>query len=280
MNIISDIPTLQALIKSWRSSPSQARVALVPTMGNLHAGHLALVQKAKTVADHVIVSIFVNPLQFGPHEDFQRYPRTLKADVAQLTSQGVDAIFAPKTLPSSLTRVVVPGLSHELCGATRPQLFEGVTTIVSKLFNLIQPDIAVFGEKDFQQCVIIRQMVHDLNFPVEIITSPIVRATNGLALSSRNRYLTRTERKIVPKLYAILCEMREKIKLGEENYGELCANATQQLLCSGFTKIDYVSVREATQLKMPDIGDKNLVILAAAFLGRTRLIDNVMLEKS
>lgn len=279
ISTIHNTVALQTLKKAWRQK--NERIAFVPTMGNLHDGHLALVQKAKQVADRVIVSIFVNPLQFGPHEDFLRYPKTLKADVDKLTFLDVDAIFAPgidEIYPDGkmpLTRVIVPGLSDDLCGITRPQLFYGVTTVVSKLFNIVQPDIAIFGEKDFQQLLIIQQMVKDLNFPIEILSGSIVRETDGLALSSRNQYLNGKERKIAPELYKILCWLHEQIRLGRNNYDALCETATKQLLEAGFEKIDYVAIRDKDNLKIPTKETSHLIILAAAFIGKTRLIDNV-----
>jgi pantoate--beta-alanine ligase len=280
MKMIEHIHVLQALEKPWRQKGES--IALVPTMGNLHAGHLALVQKAKSLADHVVVSIFVNPTQFGPQEDFQRYPRTREADMEKLQSCGVDVVFVPETeevypsLSSTLcTRVVVPGLSYELCGVTRPQLFEGVTIVLTKLFHMVQPDIAVFGEKDFQQCVVIRQMVRDLNFPVKIVTGATVREKDGLACSSRNQYLTEDARKKAPVLYATLSEVAAQIEAGNENYLALSEAATRRLVEAGFDKVDYVSIREAEHLGPPRKEDKNVVVLAAAFLGKTRLIDNV-----
>lgn len=281
MNIVSHIHALQTLEKPWRQKGES--IALVPTMGNLHAGHVALVQQAKSLADHVVVSIFVNPTQFGPQEDFGRYPRTLEADVEKLQACGVDVLFTPEieevypSLSSTpCTRVVVPELSYELCGVTRPQLFEGVTIVVTKLFHMVQPDIAVFGEKDFQQCVVIRQMVRDLNFPVEIVTGATVREKDGLACSSRNQYLTEDARKKAPILYATLCEVAACIQAGQADYLVLAEAATRRLLEAGFDKVDYMSVREAEHLGLPRKEDKKGVVLAAAFLGKTRLIDNVV----
>lgn len=282
MITFNNIPLLRKQLHDWRKS--DARIAFVPTMGNLHAGHLALVQKAKKVADRVIVSIFVNPLQFGPTEDFARYPRTHAADIEKLITEKVDALFLPETealYPNEqmpITRVSVPGLSDDLCGVTRPNLFYGVTTVVAKLFNIVQPDIAVFGKKDFQQAVIIRQMVKDLNFPIEIITIPTTREPDRLAMSSRNQYLTPEERALAPKLYESLHLIQQAIQEGNVNYTALCEEAKQQLEQLGF-KVDYIEVRNQETLRSPVPGSQeNLVILGAAFLGKTRLIDNVVIN--
>jgi len=280
--LIHSISALQALETTWRRKGE--RIAFVPTMGNLHDGHLALVQQAKHTAERVVISLFVNPLQFGPGEDFLRYPRTMEADRAKLASLRVDAVFVPEIeeiYPNGampLTRVVVPGLSDDLCGITRPQLFYGVTTVVSKLFHIVQPDIAIFGEKDFQQLVVIQQMVRDLNFPIEILSGATVREIDGLALSSRNQYLSDEERKIAPALYKILCETLEQALSKKDNYDVLCATATKQLLDSGFEKVDYVAIRNKNSLNIPSGKESHLIVLAAAFLGKTRLIDNVSLS--
>ena len=204
-------------------------------MGNLHDGHLALVQQAKQAADYVVVSIFVNPLQFAPHEDFNTYPRTPEQDIEKLKSRDVDILFLPNAdeiYPQAkmpVSRVIVPGLSDELCGKTRPHFFYGVTTIVAKLFNIVQPHIAIFGEKDFQQLVIIRQMVTDLNFPITILSGPTIRESDCLALSSRNRYLNAQERANAPQLYATLSWIKEQIIYGQRDYEHLCKLAGQKL---------------------------------------------------
>lgn len=274
---ITDIPALQHQIKHWRAQ--QQRLAFVPTMGNLHQGHLQLVEQAKSCADKVLVSVFVNPMQFPPGSDYKHYPRTLKEDAKQLESLGVDVLFAPEVTdiyPENLehtTKVAVPGLSDILCGEFRPGHFVGVTTIVAKLFNLVQPDIAIFGEKDYQQLVIIKKMVEDLGFPVEIHSGATVREADGLAMSSRNQYLTETERKNAPLLYRTLLYAKEQINSGAD-FATIEADAIQQLTHAGF-KPDYVSIRNADTLAAEIATGNSLVILAAAWLGKARLIDNI-----
>lgn len=281
-NLIHSIDALHTLQTPWRQK--NERIALVPTMGNLHEGHLALVKLAQQVADRVVVSIFVNPLQFGPNEDFLRYPRTMEADSAKLASFNVDAVFVPdmnEIYPNGempLTRVIVPGLSDDLCGITRPQLFYGVTTVVSKLFHITQPNIAIFGEKDFQQLVIIRQMVRDLNFPIKILSGATVRELDGLALSSRNQYLDARERQIAPKLYATLREIEKQLHASEKSHTQLTEAAVDHLLSEGFNKVDYVAIRDKQTLGTPIPGKNELIVLAAAFLGNTRLIDNLAIN--
>jgi pantoate--beta-alanine ligase len=276
--IIHHTSALRSLETTWRRAGE--RIAFVPTMGNLHDGHLALVKQAKQAADRVVVSIFVNPMQFGPTEDFARYPRTMETDASQLALLNVDAIFVPdinEIYPNGempLTRVIVPGLSDDLCGVTRPQLYYGVTTVVTKLFHIVQPDMAVFGEKDIQQVVIIRRMVQDLNFSIEILSGDIVREADGLAMSSRNQYLSIQERKTASTLYATLCAVRDQIKAGSADYEKLSETAIKNLLNEGFDKVDYLTVRDKKTLSAP-VEKNELVILAAAFLGKTRLIDNV-----
>ena len=269
---------LRARIREWRAR--QNRIALVPTMGNLHAGHLRLVQHARASADRVVVSIFVNPMQFGPGEDFARYPRTLEADRAALMEADADLLFLPDLevmYPRDLdqmTRVEVPALGDILCGAARPGHFAGVSTVVAKLFNLVQPDSAVFGEKDYQQLVIIRRMVEDLNIPVSIEGITTVREPDGLAMSSRNRYLEPGERAIAPRLYQVLCEVRERLSAGERDHGAIEQAALEALTLAGFEP-DYVSIRRAADLASPAAADQALRVLAAARLGAMRLIDNI-----
>ncbi len=265
----------------WRSAGNT--IALVPTMGNLHLGHLALVDAAKARADRIVVSIFVNPLQFGPGEDYARYPRTLQADREKLVNCGVDMLFSPPVEAmyplgtEAATHIEVPGLSDILCGASRPGHFKGVATVVGKLFNLVQPHLAVFGEKDYQQLLVIRKMVMDLNFPVEIIGVPIIRETDGLALSSRNQYLSPQERKIAPHLYQSLCDTRSAIERGEQDYPRLARQQKAKLRQLGFDP-DYFAILRAHDLTKPLAGERPLVILAAAKLGQTRLIDNLILS--
>ncbi|MEA3303457.1 MAG: pantoate--beta-alanine ligase [Pseudomonadota bacterium] len=281
MKTVNTIDALRRTITSWRSNAE--RIAFVPTMGNLHDGHLALIDAAKKQADRTVASIFVNPLQFGEGEDFETYPRTLDDDSSQLASRGVDLLFAPPVevmypLAQQLqTRVEVPEVSHILDGEFRPGFFVGVATVVCKLFNMVQPDIAVFGEKDFQQLHIIRRMVEDLQMPIEIVASPTVRESDGLAMSSRNNYLDAQQRKVAPLIYRSLQKAAEEIKQGEEDYLQLESVARASLENAGFV-VDYFSVRNAVTLDPAKAGESNLVILTAAWLGRTRLIDNLVLK--
>ena len=255
-------------------------VAFVPTMGNLHEGHMQLVRKARQLADVVVVSIFVNPLQFGANEDLGNYPRTLAEDKQKLFAEGVNYLFYPaveEIYPEGLDkqcRVTVPELSETLCGASRPGHFTGVATVVSKLFNIVQPDSAVFGKKDFQQLAIIEKMVEDLCMPIDIVGIETARDVDGLALSSRNGYLTKQERAIAPFIHATLQELREAVACGFDNYVDLEKHAREKLKSVGFEP-DYVSVRDARTLKEVNPYTEQIVILAAAKLGKTRLIDNV-----
>lgn len=274
---------LRQRIKRWRDI--QQRVALVPTMGNLHAGHLALVKRARQLAERVVVSIFVNPLQFGPKEDFGAYPRTPDADRLQLAAGGVDLLFTPEVeemYPAgvdAVTRVEVPGLTGVLDGALRPGHFTGVATVVTKLFNMVQPDVAIFGEKDYQQLLVIRRMTTDLCLPVEIVGHPTMREPDGLAMSSRNQYLTRAERSQAPLLQRVLRETSLAIKDGKRDFPELQRQATQRLAEGGF-RPDYVEIRHADTLDPAAAGDAHLVVLGAAWLGKARLIDNIALDLS
>lgn len=278
MRTIARIPALRAQITAWRDDGAQ--VALVPTMGNLHEGHLALVRRARELADRTVVSVFVNPLQFVPGEDFDAYPRTPDADRIKLSEAGVDLLFSPpvdEVYPGDLegtTRVQVPALDGILCGAFRPGHFTGVATVVTKLFNLVQPDYAVFGDKDYQQLLLVRRMVRDLCFPVDVVAVPTVREPDGLAMSSRNRYLGASERAAAPQLYRVLCELAARLMAGETDYTALERAATGRLQASGF-RPEYVSVRRAADLAAPAPGEQALVVLAAAWLGRARLIDHV-----
>ncbi|EKO3169429.1 pantoate--beta-alanine ligase [Salmonella enterica subsp. enterica serovar Cerro] len=277
MLIIETLPLLRQHIRHLRQEGK--RVALVPTMGNLHDGHMKLVDEAKARADVVIVSIFVNPMQFDRPDDLVRYPRTLQEDCEKLNKRKVDYVFAPaveEIYPQGLegqTYVDVPGLSTMLEGASRPGHFRGVSTIVSKLFNLIQPDIACFGEKDFQQLALIRKMVADMGYDIEIVGVPIIRAKDGLALSSRNAYLTAEQRKIAPGLYNVMNSIAEKLIAGERELQEIIAIAEQELNEKGF-RADDIQIRDADTLQELTETSKRAVILAAAWLGQARLIDN------
>ncbi len=278
MITLGTIVDLRRQVRQWRMAGE--RIALVPTMGNLHAGHMALVQQARGLADRVVVTIFVNPLQFGAGEDFESYPRTMQQDSSALTDTGADLLFAPSvdevyTRPQQIqTKVEVPGLSDILCGASRPGHFVGVSTVVCKLFNIVQPDIALFGEKDYQQLMIIRYMVDDLCIPVEIVGVPTVREADGLAMSSRNGYLTVQERKQASELYNTMRKTAKALESGEKDYAKLEVDARQALETSGF-RPDYYSIRRADDLSEPTRRDSSLVIVAAAYLGRARLIDNL-----
>ncbi|HAZ6903659.1 TPA: pantoate--beta-alanine ligase [Escherichia coli] len=281
MLIIETLPLLRQQIRRLRMEGK--RVALVPTMGNLHDGHMKLVDEAKARADVVVVSIFVNPMQFDRPEDLARYPRTLQEDCEKLNKRKVDLVFAPSVkeiYPNGTethTYVDVPGLSTMLEGASRPGHFRGVSTIVSKLFNLVQPDIACFGEKDFQQLALIRKMVADMGFDIEIIGVPIMRAKDGLALSSRNGYLTAEQRKIAPGLYKVLSSIADKLQAGERDLDEIIAIAGQELNEKGF-RADDIQIRDANTLLEVSENSKRAVILVAAWLGDARLIDNKMVE--
>ncbi|EQO24274.1 pantoate--beta-alanine ligase [Escherichia coli] len=281
MLIIETLPLLRQQIRRLRMEGK--RVALVPTMGNLHDGHMKLVDEAKARADVVVVSIFVNPMQFDRPEDLARYPRTLQEDCEKLNKRKVDLVFAPSVkeiYPNGTethTYVDVPGLSTMLEGASRPGHFRGVSTIVSKLFNLVQPDIACFGEKDFQQLALIRKMVADMGFDIEIVGVPIMRAKDGLALSSRNGYLTAEQRKIAPGLYKALSSIADKLQAGERDLDEIIAIAGQELNEKGF-RADDIQIRDADTLLEVSENSKRAVILVAAWLGDARLIDNKMVE--
>ena len=281
MLIIETLPLLRQQIRRLRMEGK--RVALVPTMGNLHDGHMKLVDEAKARADVVVVSIFVNPMQFDRPEDLARYPRTLQEDCEKLNKRKVDLVFAPSVkeiYPNGTethTYVDVPGLSTMLEGASRPGHFRGVSTIVSKLFNLVQPDIACFGEKDFQQLALIRKMVADMGFDIEIVGVPIMRAKDGLALSSRNGYLTAEQRKIAPDLYKVLSSIADKLQVGERDLDEIITIAGQELNEKGF-RADDIQIRDADTLLEVSETSKRAVILVAAWLGDARLIDNKIVE--
>ena len=266
-------------IAEWRLHDEH--VALVPTMGNLHAGHVALVELAREHAERVIVSIFVNPTQFGEGEDFEDYPRTLELDKRRLKKTAADAIFAPDVAtvyPFGLekaTTVSVPGLTEHFCGASRPGHFDGVTTVVARLFFLVQPDVAIFGQKVYQQQLVIRHMTEDLNLPIGIITGETVRADDGLALSSRNSYLSEAERAKAPVLNDTLRSTGQDLQNGRRNFEELEADALKRLHDAGFD-VDFYSIRRALNLEVPNRDCDDLVVLAAARLGTTRLIDNIV----
>ncbi|MGZ4968821.1 MAG: pantoate--beta-alanine ligase [Methylobacter sp.] len=280
MQIVNTISELRGVVKAWRSAGQS--VALVPTMGNLHAGHLKLVNDAKEKADRVVVSIFVNPTQFGVGEDFETYPRTEREDQEKLNATGADLLFLPAVsevyTQDAKTVVSVADLSEWYCGASRPGHFNGVTTVVCKLFNIVQPDVALFGLKDFQQLTVIRIMVRDLNIPVEIVGVETVREASGLAMSSRNGYLTDEEKTIAVKLYQSLCIARDAVLTGQLSYEDIEREALQFLQESGFQP-DYFNVCRAGDLKKAAEDDIELVLLTAARLGKTRLIDNICFSR-
>lgn len=280
MRIVNTVSELRDAVRSWRSAGQS--VALVPTMGNLHSGHLALVNEAQKKADRVVVSIFVNPTQFGVGEDFETYPRTEREDQQKLHASGANLLFQPAVsdvyAADAKTVVSVTGLSEWYCGASRPGHFNGVATVVCKMFNMVQPDIALFGLKDFQQLTVIRTMVRDLNIPVEVVGVETVREASGLAMSSRNGYLTAEEKTVAAKLYQSLCAARDAVLAGQLSYQEIERTAFLFLQESGFQP-DYFSVCRMSDLKKADEGDIELVLLAAAKLGKTRLIDNVCFSR-
>jgi len=273
--------SLRELLVDWRRSGDH--IALVPTMGNLHDGHMSLIALARQHAERIVVSVFVNPTQFAAGEDFAEYPRTLQRDARRLKQAKVDVMFAPDVdaiYPyglESATTVHVPFLTNELCGASRPGHFDGVTSVVSRLLCLVQPDVVLFGQKDYQQQAIIRRMVTDLCMPIEVVTGPTQRDPDGLALSSRNQYLSDSERAAAPTLYAALKEVGEALETGSEDYTGLEAAALATLKAAGF-QADYLSIRRADGLGPPGRDSDELVVLAAAWLGKTRLIDNIVVH--
>ena len=281
LKVISERNELRELLAEWRRAGDH--VALVPTMGNLHEGHLSLLKLAREHAERVVVSIFVNPTQFGEGEDFDKYPRTLARDKRHLKRAKVDLLFTPSVETiypfgtDAATSVTVPVLTREFCGLHRPGHFDGVTSVVSRLFSLVQPDVAVFGQKDYQQQLVVRRMVEDMHLPIRIVSGATCREDDGLALSSRNQYLDERERETAPVLYATLKEVEKALHDGKENYAELERQAMAKLAEAGFEP-DYVSIRRAENLAEPDRDSDQLVILAAAQLGKARLIDNVVVD--
>ena len=281
MNTINCVAQLRTAVAQARAAGQ--RIAFVPTMGNLHAGHIALITQAVARADFVVASIFVNPLQFGPNEDLDSYPRTLAADQNKLTDAGCNLLFTPVVediYPDGMaehTIVSVPGVSSGLCGGSRPGHFDGVSTIVCKLLNMVQPDLALFGEKDYQQLAVIRKMVSDLSMPIEICGVPIVRDTDGLALSSRNGYLSAQQRATAPALQQCMHSVKAHIIKGNRDYAALFAQFDTDLQDAGF-RLDYVELRDALNLEVAHADSRHMVLLAAAYLGTTRLIDNLIID--
>jgi len=281
MDTVTGSDALHTRLDIWRRAGE--RIAFVPTMGNLHAGHFSLIKLAREHADRVVTSIFVNPTQFGPREDFEHYPRTLEQDQKGLAEQGCDLLFAPDVQTvypygaAHTVRVEVPELSGMLEGALRAGHFSGVATVVTKLFNLVQPDAAIFGQKDYQQLLVIRRMAHDLHLPIEILGAPTVRETNGLAMSSRNQYLTAQERERAGIIYKTLCVMRDECHAGKPRK-QVESDARHALEQSGL-RPDYAVLRRASDLADPHEADRvPMVALVAAHLGRARLIDNLLLD--
>jgi len=280
VQVITSGEELRELHDTWRHHDEH--VAIVPTMGNLHEGHLSLVELAAELAERVVVTVFVNPTQFGDGEDFEDYPRTLERDTRRLKTLQADVVFAPSVdtvYPFGIdnaTTVSVPCLTQNFCGATRPGHFDGVTTVVARLFALVQPDVAVFGQKDFQQQLVIRHMTTDLSLPIRIITAPTVREPDGLAKSSRNQYLSAAERDVASQLHVAIEHIGQELQNGKRDFGELESNAVDKLQDIGFVP-DYVAIRRAQDLEVPDRDCDELVVLAAAQLGKARLIDNVVI---
>jgi len=280
MQTIKTVRALRATIKQWRQDNQS--IAFVPTMGNLHDGHIKLVETARHQADKVVVSIFVNPTQFGPSEDFASYPRTEQQDQDKLIACNSDLLFLPteeEMYPHPIqTRISVQNLSTIHCGVNRPGHFDGVAVVVCKLLNIVQPDLLLLGEKDFQQICVVRQMVADLNIPVEIQSVPTVREADGLAMSSRNNYLSDTERQQAPSLYQAISAVRDAIVEGDNDFRMLIERQTQMLQAKGF-EIEYLNVCRSPDLLPAAPNDPQLVVLVAAKLGKTRLIDNIYFSR-
>ncbi|MCB2426855.1 pantoate--beta-alanine ligase [Methylophaga pinxianii] len=279
MQIVESILSLRGQIKTWRGE--HQTIAFVPTMGNLHDGHISLVKKAQTLADKVVVSIFVNPLQFDDKQDLVNYPRTLQTDIKKLMQAGCNLLFTPNAevmYPQGMdfhTFIHVPGMDDKLCGLERPGHFDGVATVVTKLFNMVQADVAVFGEKDYQQLLLIRKLVSDLNLPVKIVGASTVREQNGLAMSSRNQHLTDELKQQAATLYLTLSQLKQQLESGQQDYPALLKQAEIKLTAAGFS-LDYIDIRRADDLQtaVPAV-DKKLRLLAAGRLANVRLIDNI-----
>lgn len=282
METVTTSAVVRERVRGWHREG--LRVAFVPTMGNLHPGHVSLIEAARRHGERFVASIFVNPMQFGPNEDFAHYPRTPREDQRMLSTAGCDLMFMPEVAEiypygsERATRVDVPGLSRILDGEFRPGHFEGVSTVVAKLFHIVEPDVAVFGEKDFQQLAVIRRMVAELCMPVEIVAAPTVRDADGLALSSRNQYLTPAERVLAPKIYATLQAAATRVRSGEADFASIERSGFKALEGAGF-RPDYFSLRQAADLSPPTAASRELVVLTAARLGRARLIDNVQVAR-
>ena len=281
MDTVTTIAAVRAQVRAWHRAG--LRVAFVPTMGNLHAGHVSLIEAARRHGERFVASIFVNPMQFGPNEDFAHYPRTPHDDARMLAEAGCSLMFMPDVAEiyphgaERATRVEVPGLSRILEGEFRPGHFEGVATIVAKLFHIVEPEVAIFGEKDFQQLTVIRHMVADLCMPVEIIGAPTVRDSDGLAMSSRNQYLTAQERALAPRIYVTLQAAAAHLRAGATDFATIEREGFAALSAAGF-RPDYFAVRQVTELAPPIAASRELVVLTAARLGKARLIDNLQVS--
>jgi pantoate--beta-alanine ligase len=281
MQVEKTAEALRERLHEWRRKGDH--VALVPTMGNLHDGHLSLINLARQHAERIVVSVFVNPTQFEPGADFENYPRTLATDKRKLKRANADILFVPEVetmYPFGIegaTIVSVPKYRNDLCGAFRPGHFDGVTSVVSRLFGLVSPDVAVFGQKDFQQQLVIRRMVDDLHWPIKIVTGETVREESGLAFSSRNQYLTDEERQVAPALYSVLQQVGRDLQSGRRDFLKLESHAMKTLSAQGFSP-DYVAIRRAVNLEPPDRDTDALIVLAAAHLGSARLIDNLVVD--
>jgi pantoate--beta-alanine ligase len=282
METVTNGAVVRERVRGWHREGQ--RVAFVPTMGNLHPGHVSLIEAARRHGERFVASIFVNPMQFGPNEDFAHYPRTPREDEHMLSTAGCDLMFMPEVAEiypygsERATRVEVPGLSRILDGEFRPGHFEGVSTVVAKLFHIVEPDVAVFGEKDFQQLAVIRRMVAELCMPVQIVAAPTVRDADGLAMSSRNQYLTPAERALAPKIYATLQAAATRVRSGEADFASIERSGFKALEGAGF-RPDYFSLRQAADLAPPSAASRELVVLTAARLSRARLIDNVQVAR-
>ena len=282
METVTTIAAVRERVRAWRRAGH--RVAFVPTMGNLHPGHVSLIEAARAHGQRFVASIFVNPMQFGPNEDFAHYPRTPHEDEHMLAAAGCNLMFMPEVAEiypngsERATRVEVPGLSRVLEGEFRPGHMEGVSTVVAKLFHIVDPDVAVFGEKDFQQLAVIRRMVAELCMPVEIVGAPTLRDGDGLAMSSRNQYLTAAERALAPRIYAALQAAAARLRAGDREFASIERAGFETLEAAGF-RPDYFAVRQATDLAAPAATARELVVLVAARLGRARLIDNVQVTR-
>jgi pantoate--beta-alanine ligase len=278
---VSSSESLRESLGDWRHDGEH--IALIPTMGNLHDGHLSLVTLAREHAERIVVSIFVNPTQFSEDEDFEQYPRTLERDRRLLKRVNADLLFVPDVdtmYPFGLdnaTSVTVPVLTADFCGAFRPGHFDGVTSVVSRLFSIVQPDVAIFGQKDYQQLLVIRRLVEDLRLPIKIVLAPTKRAEDGLALSSRNQYLSEQQRDVAPTFYAVLQGIGKELQAGKRNYQEIEKQAIATLTDAGFDP-EYIGIRRAENLEKPDRDNDEIVVLAATRLGNARLIDNILVS--